>query len=67
MLEHLASPIHRIRTLLGEIYRPEGVDVWLNGAHREFGGYSPKETIERGLPGLVLAKVERLVGGDLNG
>lgn len=53
----------RVRELLGEIYLPEGVDIWLSSPHRWLGGERGIDLINSGRGDEVLAAAERLVGG----
>jgi hypothetical protein len=55
----------KIRELLGEVYLPEGVDIWLAATHKSgpLQGRCPNELIAAGKSGLVLAEAERLAGG----
>lgn len=48
---------------LVEVYKPEGVGVWLTGAHRNFNGDSALDLIREGRTAEVAAEVERLTSG----
>jgi hypothetical protein len=52
-----------VRWQLGEVYTPEGVEVWLAGHNRSLGGERAIDLIERGEGERVLAVIERLLDG----
>jgi hypothetical protein len=60
---HGSAETVRIREALAEVYRPDGVDLWMTAPHRSFGGLSATEMIERGRTEEVLAEIERLATG----
>lgn len=55
--------VHYLVQLLREIYQPEGVEIWLHGRNREFGGQRPLDLLAAGEYERVLAAVERLADG----
>jgi hypothetical protein len=61
--------LHRILRALVDVYRPEGVGVWLYAPNRQFprpggrGWLSPLELIEAGRLDLVEQAVERMRAG----
>lgn len=52
-----------LRRLLAEVYRPEGVDIWLTAKHEQFGGLTVDEMMDADREDEVLAAAERLVTG----
>jgi hypothetical protein len=52
-----------VRRQLGEVYTPEGVEVWLAGHNRSLGGERAIDLIDRGEGERVLAVIERLTTG----
>lgn len=52
-----------VRDALAEVYRPEGVEIWMTAPHRSFGGRSATEMIHAGRSEEVLAEIERLTTG----
>jgi hypothetical protein len=48
---------------LGDVYRPEGIDIWIHGRNRELGGVRPIDLLEQGDFSTVLNAVERLETG----
>lgn len=57
------SPEARAREMLAQVYRPEGVEIWLAGAKRQFNGERPIDLIQRGEHDRVFAAIERLIVG----
>jgi hypothetical protein len=53
---------HRVRRALADIYRPEGVEIWLAAANFQFGGEAPGDLIMRGEADRVLAVIEGMGG-----
>jgi hypothetical protein len=49
-----------LRSMLHEVYRPEGVEIWLQARHREWGGLTVAEMRSAGRGDEVLAAAERL-------
>lgn len=68
---HRPKGAHRDRLLelayiverLLDVYRPEGVDIWIHGRNRELGGQRPIDLLEQGDFATVLNAVERLETG----
>jgi hypothetical protein len=48
---------------LSEVYKPEGVLIWLRGRNRNLELFTPLELIAVGREAEVRAEIERLVGG----
>jgi hypothetical protein len=48
---------------LRDVYRPEGIDIWLHGRNRDLGGEIPIRLLEQGDFATVLNAVERLETG----
>lgn len=48
--------------LLRDVYRPEGIEIWLHSPNREFDGKRPLDLLGTEYP-RVLAAVERLADG----
>lgn len=48
---------------LSEVYKPEGVLIWLRARNRRFDRLTPLEMIAGGREAEVRAEIERLVGG----
>lgn len=48
---------------LSEVYKPEGVLIWLRNRNRNLGLLTPLEMITAGRETEVLTEIERLVGG----
>lgn len=53
------AALARVRQALSEVYRPEGVDLWLKARHRLLGGRSALDCTEAE----VLQVVEALASG----
>jgi hypothetical protein len=53
----------RVRELLAEVYKPEGVEIWLNSPNRNLSGNRPAELIAQGWGKDVLREAERLAHG----
>lgn len=49
---------------LAEVYRPEGVEIWLHTPNRELDGARPADLLEQGATTLVLRAIDRLKGMD---
>lgn len=58
--------LHYVVNLLGDVYRPEGVDIWLHGRQRALRGRRPIELLEAGEFEPVITLVEQLAGGFLD-
>lgn len=58
-LLELAYIIDRLR----DVYRPEGIDIWIHGRNRDLGSERPIDLLERGDFATVLNAVERLETG----
>jgi hypothetical protein len=48
---------------LRDVYRPEGIDIWIHGRNRDLGGRRPIDLLEQGDFATVLNAVERLETG----
>ena len=48
---------------LGQVYKPNGVLLWLRARNRNLRDFKPVELFARGEDDKVRAEVERLVGG----
>lgn len=57
------NPREEIRKALAEVYRPEGVEIWMRSRLKAFGGLTVDELIANGRADDVLAEVERLTTG----
>jgi hypothetical protein len=51
-----------LRRVLADVYKPEGVRIWLTTKHRQFGGLTVDEMIAAGRKEEVLAAAESLAG-----
>ncbi|WP_419921264.1 antitoxin Xre/MbcA/ParS toxin-binding domain-containing protein [Candidatus Poriferisodalis sp.] len=60
--EHLVD-LYYVVNQLEEIYKPEGVEIWLHSRNRLFGGQRPIEVLRRGEFGVVINAVESLTHG----
>lgn len=58
-LLELAYIVERLR----DIYRPEGVDIWIHGRNRDLGGERPIDLLQSGDFATVLNAIERLETG----
>jgi DNA-binding transcriptional regulator YiaG len=52
--------VHYIVQQLGDVYSPEGVDIWLHGRNRTLQGARPIELLLAGEFRVILDAVERL-------
>lgn len=48
---------------LKDVYKPEGVDIWIHGRNRSLNGQRPIDLLERGEFAPVLNAIERLRTG----
>jgi uncharacterized protein (DUF2384 family) len=55
--------LHYIVEQLSDVYRPEGVDIWLHGRNRVLGGRRPIELLEAGDFEAVIHLVEQMTHG----
>ncbi|HEX9888527.1 MAG TPA: helix-turn-helix transcriptional regulator [Nitriliruptorales bacterium] len=55
--------VYYIVQQLGEVYRPEGVEIWLRAKNRTFRGRRPLELLLEGDLEPVFDAVERLASG----
>jgi len=55
--------LHYIIDQLGEVYRPEGIEIWLHGRNRALGGQRPIDLLEAGDFESVVQLVEQLTHG----
>ena len=51
-----------VLTQLAEVYRPEGVEIWLHSPNRDLSGARPADLLEQGETTHVLRVIERLRG-----
>ena len=58
-LLELAYIIDRLR----DVYRPEGIDIWIHARNRDLAGQRPIDLLAQGDFATVLAAVERLETG----
>ncbi len=58
-LLELAYIIDRLR----DVYRPEGIDIWIHARNRDLSGQRPIDLLAQGDFATVLAAVERLETG----
>lgn len=52
-----------IREALAEVYRPEGVEIWLHAGNKLLDGAVPADLIARGDGAMVLDVIEMLATG----
>lgn len=52
-----------VRRELAEVYKPEGVEIWLKASNPSLGGKSPNDLLARGEFVTVLGEIERLQEG----
>ncbi len=55
--------VSQIVKALGEVYRDEGIQIWLRSRNRNLGGRRPIELLAEGDLDEVLAEVDNLVRG----
>lgn len=55
--------LHYIVERLRDIYKPEGIDIWIHGRNRSLGGQKPIDLLRAGQFETVLAEIERLASG----
>jgi hypothetical protein len=55
-----ARALNRCRLLAGEVYTPQGVEIWLHARNKHLGSKSPVEMILEGFGDLAVAEAERL-------
>jgi hypothetical protein len=55
-----ARALHRTRVLMSEVYKPRGVQIWLQAKNKNLGSKSPIEMILEGNGDLVVAEAERM-------
>jgi hypothetical protein len=48
---------------LSDVYRPEGIDIWIHGRNRDLGGERPIDLLRQGNFSAVLNAVEQLETG----
>jgi hypothetical protein len=58
-LLELAYVVDRLR----DVYKPEGIDIWLHGRNRDLQGERPMDLLEQGEFATVLNAIERLETG----
>lgn len=63
LLNENYHPDETLRRLLGEVYRPEGVDIWLSAKHQQFGGLTVDEMKAAGRMDEVFTVVHQLTDG----
>jgi DNA-binding transcriptional regulator YiaG len=55
--------VSQIVKALGEVYRDEGIQIWLRSRNRNLGGRRPIELLAAGALDEVLAEVDNIVRG----
>ena len=55
-----ARALARTKRLVGEVYTPLGVEIWLTARNRHLGHHTPLELILEGFGDIVVAEAERL-------
>lgn len=55
--------IEQVIAAVGEVYKPEGVAIWLDAPNRSLHNATPRQYVEAGDGAQVLALIERLTGG----
>ena len=55
--------VHYDVRLLGDVYRPEGIEIWLHARNVTLGGNRPIDLLGAGDFGPVVEAVERLASG----
>lgn len=55
-----ARALVRTKRLVGEVYTPVGVEIWLTARNRRLGHHTPLELIMEGFGDIVVAEAERL-------
>jgi hypothetical protein len=55
--------LHYIVERLLEVYKPEGVDIWIHARNRSLGSQKPIDLLRAGEFEAILAAVERLASG----
>jgi hypothetical protein len=58
-LLELAYVVDRLR----DVYKPEGIDIWLHGRNRDLQGERPMDLLAQGEFAMVLNAIERLETG----
>lgn len=59
----IAAQYLELRRMLAEVYKPEGVDIWLNAKQERFGGRSALDCLADGDLTQPLQAAEQLVTG----
>lgn len=55
--------LHYVVERLRDVYKPEGIDIWVHGRNRGLNGEKPIDLLRAGRFEEVLAAVERLASG----
>lgn len=55
--------IEQVAAAASEVYKPEGVTIWLDAPNRALYGATPRQYVAAGDGEQVLALIERLAGG----
>lgn len=63
MWEESRDPDGALRRLLAEVYRPEGVKIWLTAKHQQFGGFTIDEMKAADRMAEVFTVVHQLADG----
>jgi uncharacterized protein (DUF2384 family) len=57
------TDIYYVVNQLSDVYRPEGVEIWLHARNRDLGGRRPIDLLRGGEFAVVLDAIERLTSG----
>ena len=57
--------VHYIVDELEQVYKPEGIDIWLHGRNRSLSGQRPIDLLRAGEFRTVLDAIERLKTGTM--
>lgn len=55
--------IEQVAAAAAEVYKPEGVAIWLDAPNRALHNATPRQYVEAGDGDQVIALIERLAGG----
>lgn len=58
-----AADERAVRAAAAEVYKPEGVDIWMNAMQMRFDGRTPLEAIADGDTDRVLQVLDQLASG----
>lgn len=59
------TDIYYVVNQLRDVYRPEGVEIWLHARNRDLGGRRPIDLLRAGDFAAVLDAIERLTNGSM--